>query len=120
MTLLSPLFIKFSTLSKLCCRLKQTSSAALITVNKSITHLFTYLFVEHNIIEFKLRFRIRINGRKKEAFHPYIFKIISFFLTLFKNESIQSFKAGVYFFLTQLLLKIPVFELKNCFLFHRT
>ena len=38
------------------------------------------------------------------------------------NELIQSSQAGVYlfFFSTQLLLKMPMFEFNNCFVFHRT
>ena len=34
------------------------------------------------------------------------------------NEIISSFQAGVWFFWTQLRLKIPVFELNNLFAFH--
>ena len=36
------------------------------------------------------------------------------------NELNQSSQAGVFFFSTQLLLKIPIFELNYCFVFHRT
>ena len=66
-----------------------------------------------------LNFCTNVNSRLLKQIIPPL--DVSFGLYSLKiNDLNQSSQAGVIFFSTQLLLKIPISELNYCFVFHRT